>query len=1358
MKHELKTDVTKRCLLHILMMFTIVSVSGQSVRFFPASETISNSLISVIYQDSIGYVWIGTSDGLNRYDGNTVNIYRHERGNKRSLSFNEVLSVCRDAKGHLLVGTRKTGLQQYHYDSNDFTSIPIVKENTGVTQIYTSPDGRTFIITVRYGIWSLTWNGESPIVKPANILPSHVSANQMVADDLGRLWFIGSYNRVYCSVGGAIAIPIKVEGTFSDVRFTHVFVDDHGVVYAGTENHGVYVYDTMTRFMRPRFTNIQKPVSDIAQADGTHLFVATDGGGMKIVDTITGLIQPAFAYLSKSDMSQDKVVSIYRNKQGDLWVGAFHKGFYLCPRINYGFGRLVPSFIKRQTDGNNVTAIASDAEGGVWAAIEGNGLYYFDKNGYQKYHYPYTAGVKGIPSDILSLMLSSDGRLWVGSFIGEVGWIDTASGNFTRLSSFTKAKGIDFTRISGMAEAPDRSIWFCSIGNGLIHYVPSNGQVKQFIPFYKKGVYPVFQFNFLQYVYVDQIGRVFFGDGGGLGCYDSRTGSLTSALGKDRIFNEKSISSIRLDSLGNLWAASNEGLLFYDMHKHIEKHITTSEGLPSDAVCALEIDSYGNVWASTLTGLAKVPPNGKGIMRYYSTDGLQGNEFCKSVSSASPDGMFFFGGVNGITRFIPDNIVHVARKLRVIPSEITVGGVNVTTLTESSGKKIIDRPITDVDHIRLNYRDASFSIGFTTFSYIGSMGITYYFKLDNGRWTPIRRGENHVSFTDLAPGHYKLRVKAVVGDATSAERLINILVSPPWYASWWAYMLYLLIVASAVYLLIRRYRERQQEKLNEMRLRFFTDISHDIRTPMSLIISPLDQLLRDKSLSHEMRSTLQLMYANANRILELINQLLTIRKIDKGHMRLQCREIDIVKYLDQTYERFSEQAKKRNIIFTFEHQMDELLAWVDTDFIGKITDNLLGNALKYTPDGGNITMHLSLGTDSKRQGALTHYWQVDVIDTGKGLDETEIPHLFERFYRSKSSLAAGGTGIGLNLCEMLISRHHGFIGAESRKDAVHGSRFFFQLPLGHSYLLTEEIATNTTLVEAQADENEEESVQLTEKVDELETKHCCGSGCKLLIIDDDIDILEYLSTELGKRYTIITANNGRGGLQIALSRLPDLVISDVMMPDMDGYEFVRRLKHNPNINDIPVILLTAKGDIQDRMEGLNRGADAYIVKPFHLDELNTQIRNLIDNRLRLRGKYTGQQEQVDTVENVEIQSNDDLFMERLMRAVNQHFDDCEYTTERMAQDAGVSRVHLHRKLKELAGVSPGEFIRNLRLKQAARLLLEQHSDITQIAYGCGFSSISVFSTVFKKCYGVSPSVYVKQGGIINKEEKEQTEL
>lgn len=1342
MRQIIKSNVVRRGAVLLVAALLACGSLAQSVKFFPAGETFSNSSIYTIHQDSVGYVWIGTNDGLNRYDGYHVNVYRHDAGNERSLIYNKVLCVNSDAKGHLLVGTRKMGLQRYNYDTDDFTTIPIAEGNTGVVQIYTAPDGRTYVVTVRYGIRLLAWDkAGNPSLEKINLLPPGLRAENLAGAENGALWFVASDHRIYRSHRGNKAVKVAIAEDDGTVYFTCLFIDSRGVVYAGTQKHGLYMYDAVTQRMRRLSAGISSLISGIEQMDGTHLYVATDGEGMKCVDVMTGTVMPCFTNISSIDMSHDKVAVISQNHNGDLWVGAYRRGVYFFPRQTYGFGQIIPRFVSRHTEECYVTALTSDGRSGSWMSVEENGIYHFDSKGEQTRMFPLSKSSSGIPSDVMALLTASDGRLWVGAYLGEAGWIDTASGAFTPLSHIAKGAVKDFTHVNGIYEAPDRDIWFCTNGHGLIRYNPSTNFVRQYTIDFSSSDKNRMHNNFLSCIYIDKLGRVFYGTGSGIGCLDSRTGSYLSAFGKDHIFHDVSINCIMMDGKGNLWAGSDEGLCHYDMRSRKETRYTTANGLPSDCVCGLEIDDDSNVWVSTLMGLARMDTRSNTFHCYYASDGLQANEF-SATSCASTDGKFYFGGINGATFFNPYNIGRVELSFEVVPSELTVANIPVNTLTESDGRQIIDRPINEIETIRLSYKDASFSIGFTTFSYVGTMGITYYYSIDGSEWVALRRGEHHVSFSSLAPGHHELKVKARIGEQESEERTISIIVSPPWYETWWAMLIYAAIIGIVAWLLYRRWSERQANKFNDMRMRFFIDLSHDIRTPLTMIISPLDSLMRDTTLGADVLKNLQTMYRNANRILTLVNQMLDIRKIDKGHMRLSCTNTDVVHFIENIFRLYAGQAKLQNIDFSFHHDMSELYAWIDSKAMTKVMDNLLSNAFKFTPNGGSVVITLTLGEDSRADGGLRNYFEISVTDTGVGLDGSEKKHIFERFYRSRYAEEAGGTGIGLNLCSSLIDRHHGIISAENRQDGIKGSRFFFRLPLGRAYLSEEEISQEPVESGGMADDDaaiadaDSAGCNATKKSSERKKN-------TVLVVDDDAEIVAYLSEELSRHHKVITAGDGREGLRMALTRNPDIILCDVMMPDVDGLSFLKTLKHNQNISHIPVIMLTAKSGIQDRVDGLSLGADAYISKPFHIEEVEMQISNLIANRQRLRGKYSGMQEQKESVETVEMDNADEKLMERVMEVINKNMNNADLSMDQLAQEVGLSRTHLHRKIKELTGVSPGDFVRSIRLREAARLLKERQGFVSQIAYSTGFNSPSVFSSAFKKAYGLSPSEYIE---------------
>ena len=484
-------------------------------------------------------------------------------------------------------------------------------------------------------------------------------------------------------------------------------------------------------------------------------------------------------------------------------------------------------------------------------------------------------------------------------------------------------------------------------------------------------------------------------------------------------------------------------------------------------------------------------------------------------------------------------------------------------------------------------------------------------------------------------------------------------------------------------------------------------------------MSPLHKLLKQEQ-NPEIRNELKTIEHNAQRVQNLVNQILDIRKIDKQQMRLQCQETDIVQYLGNILKSYEYTARERNIEFRYLPSLDKLNVWLDRSALDKIVDNLLSNAFKYTYDGG--TIEVRVGTNDRQMAML------QVIDTGMGI-KGDLHKIFDRFYQGggSHSLHIEGTGIGLNLCKMIVEMHHGTISAANRDDCQ-GSIFTVCLPLGNSHFAKEEIL-----------EPEEKEKTRKQKVQ---------SSYHVLIVDDDEEIGDYIQQELGAYYYITSVTSAREAwhqlLSVDRKWQYDLVVSDVMMPEMDGFTMLRMIKKNINVSHIPVVMLTSKSDVANRLEGLEKGADAFLAKPFDMEELHVVINNLISKNLRLKGKYSGVQQQKDKVEETQVKGNDELLMERIMKVINEHLSDNDFNVEVLTQEAGISRAQLHRKMKELTGLPVSEFIRNIRLEQAIRLLKEQKINVTQVAYAVGFSNLAHFSTVFRKQFGVSPTEYIEQ--------------
>ena len=578
---------------------------------------------------------------------------------------------------------------------------------------------------------------------------------------------------------------------------------------------------------------------------------------------------------------------------------------------------------------------------------------------------------------------------------------------------------------------------------------------------------------------------------------------------------------------------------------------------------------------------------------------------------------------------------------------------------------------------------------------------------------------------------------------------------------WWAYCIYVfllgLLVLGIVNYILSRMRHRREimkrehaEQLNEAKLQFFINISHEIRTPMTLIINPLEKLLAEKK-GGEVQKTYLMIYRNAQRILRLINQLMDVRKLDKGQMFMKFRETDMVGFIDDVMLTFDYMARKKKIHFSFEHAMPQLKVWVDMNNFDKILMNIFSNAFKYTPEQGEITVSLSTGRDATRRDPLKEYFEITVTDSGIGLDREKIERIFERFYQIDNDVTKSnfGTGIGLHLSRSLVELHHGIILAENREDAP-GSRFVIRIPLGSAHLRTDELEDVEALITPHAVLVKPEKTDLEEVFEEEEGEEDeegkktgkAKNRMRILIVEDEEEILSYLKEELEGDYRIMTRKNGREAYDTILADTPDLVISDIMMPEMDGLSLCRKIKQNTNVNHVPVILLTAKSKPEDTMEGMATGADAYMVKPFNTELLKSTIANLLANRKLLKSKFSGAQQQEDKVQKLSMKSADEILMSKIMKVINENLSNPDLNVEMLAANVGLSRVHVHRKLKELTNLSARDFIKNIRLQQAAALLKEKKLTVSEVAYATGYTNLSHFSSSFKEVHGMSPKEYM----------------
>ena len=1352
-------------------------MKAQTGKFYSTDKELSNSLINAVYQDRKGFIWIATENGLNKFDGTRFSIYRHNATDSTSLKNNYVRTLFEDSRGNFWIGCIN-GLQRYDRATDNFHELFISRKdgrkNPHITSIIERRNGDLWIATSGQGAISLKKNSNPASFHIETELTDRIGSNYLnviFEDSRQNLWIATEEKGLYryspeSKELKSYKAPYHIAG--DDV--SAICEDAHGQIFVGTLTKGLFRLSSRQEgnfepvlYQNRMNLNIRTLIIDTRG----KLIIGTDGEGVKEYQPQQDIIVDSEINAGPFDFSKSKVHSLIEDKDHNLWLGIFQKGLILVPGISNKFDYYGYKSIHNNTIGSScVMAIHTDEQATIWIGTDNDGLYAINDQGKQLRHYTHQAGnPQSVPGTILCLYEDSNQELWLGSYFDGLARMNKQTGTCQDATSLLQGNlNAGKPKVSCIIEDKNKNLWVGTYGSGLYKInLPT-----QHVTYYEstRNENDDWSINrlpndWISYLLEDREGMIWIGTYKGLAVLNPQTDNFINYKKQNNLLPGYVVYSLLESSNGEIWAGTSEGLVCLNKDRLTPVLFTTADGLPSDIICGLAEDEKKNIWISTHQGISKLNPPEKKFINYYAGDGLQGNEFTRTAVFKDKRGKIFFGGTNGVTAFYPQDITEIKKEMNVLITGFHVANRPVKKGDKSGNNVITDTAVMDTEQFTLAYNENTFSIDFSVLEFSNPDRISYQYKIKElgDEWISTQPGTNRVTNSSLKPGKYTFSVQARDHNNFSNIRTVTIAITPPWYQTWWAKVIWgclgaLLIYALTMYILSRiRHRQevmrqKHMEQINEAKLQFFINISHEIRTPMTLIISPLEKLLAEHS---EKQPVYLMIYRNAQRILRLINQLMDIRKLDKGQMHLKFRETDIVGFINDLMQTFNYQAQKKNITFTFEKELegaDSLKVWIDLNNFDKVLMNVLSNAFKYTHEGGNIEVSLKTGHNDAYRGALKDYFEIDITDNGIGIDKNKIEQIFERFYQIDNDMTQSnfGTGIGLHLSRSLVELHHGIIKAENREDGQ-GTRFIIRLPLGSNHLKAEELENpEETGSEPTISQLPKDSIYETEEENKTNEyrKPKAKTRYRVLIVEDDEEIRRYIRSELDSDFRIYECTNGREGLETILKEKPDLVISDVMMPEMDGITLCRKIKQNININHIPIILLTAKSKAEDQIEGLEIGADAYIVKPFNTELLRTTISNLIANRERLRGKLVGEQQVEEKITKIEMKSNDEILMSKVMKTINDHLADPTLNVEMLAANVGMSRVHMHRKLKELTNQSARDFIRSIRLKQAANLLREKNLSVSEVAYATGFSNLSHFSNTFRDFYGISPSEYKEQ--------------
>ena len=856
--------------------------------------------------------------------------------------------------------------------------------------------------------------------------------------------------------------------------------------------------------------------------------------------------------------------------------------------------------------------------------------------------------------------------------------------------------------LDGMQVDAAGNIYFASPGNGLYVWNRKSGKMTQYLMDDKRPHKTICN-NWTSEIRLDSRGWLWCATANGVSCMDTKTGYFDIILSRPLLEGKSCYSTLELPD-SRIAIATEMGLYLYDRKKQQTTPWPHSESISGLRIYSLKKDARGNLWMSTAQGIWCYDSKAKSFFSFEKGNGLLTKEYLAGVAGSTPDGVICYGNSEGLTYFRPSQVKDYNEKMSAIYlSEVLLDGKMAPFIG---------------DNLSVPSDFKSIVLNFSLLDYQSVGNIVFQYRINGGKWISNAAGDNSFNFTGLSYGHYRIEVRTYCnGKYSIYNKVIKLNVLAPWYLTVWAKLICLILVLGFMAAVIFIYLHKKKRDLEEAKMQFLINATHDIRSPLTLIMEPLKKLKERLGNAEEYHEDIDTMDRNAQRLLTLVNQILDKRRLDKHQMNLSCRETNLVEFSRGLVSLFTYNANLRGINIRLEMPETPVNAWIDRNKLDKAIANLLSNAFKYTPNGGEIIFRIE-----KQDKKVLLY----VIDSGKGLGKNDdAKTLFERFYQGKNSadMHLGGSGIGLNLCRSIVRLHGGDVYAHNREDGKSGACFIIELPLGKEHLKNNQICLD--------------NVGTKKK----QQRGAASRNSKILLVDDDIEICRYLKSELSDWYRFVICNNGKEALKQLLSGDFDLVVSDVVMPEMDGITLLRNIKGNANISHVPVIMLTSKSEISDRLEGIKLGADAYLAKPFSLEELHLTIDNLIDNVRRLKGKFTGALKQDDKVEKVEVKGYDEELMERIMKVVNENLSDSDFNVEKMCDEVGVSRTQLHRKLKEMTGVPTSEFLRNIRLNEAARLIREHKINITQVSYMVGFANNSHFSTAFKKYFGMSPTEY-----------------
>lgn len=1351
-----------RKLFFLLLFFGCVQVSfTQSVAYqfahVSTTEGLSQSSAIAIHQDNLGQMWIGTRDGLNKYDGSKFTVYRSEIDNPYSLSNNDILAIEEDSDGFIWVGTYN-GLNKYNPKTNTFTRYFHEDNNESLS------NNTVWAIKELSNkeIWIGTSNGLSIFNKKTQTFQNCVKTNTKSSIVGNHILSIIETNNKNIFVGTTTGLSEYVKTENGILQFKNInhsedlYIQDlietkSKTLLIATKSKSVLEYNPDNKrissyFNQDKLNSDQKNVRQLLFDDKEQLWVGTYSG-IQIANTKKEITLLQSDINDSNSLSKNSIKNLYKDKRGSIWIGTYYGGVNIWDESNINFFNITYNQNKKGLNYSVVSSIASHKDY-IYFGTEGGGITIYNKQ-QRSYNYITQNNTAHFPdNNIKSLLVTNNDKLWIGTFNNGIVVYNLNSKKIEdNVLSLSLKTYLNQVGVYTITQYDNENILIGTFGKGLIKYNLKTKIVKTID--YLSGGAKSLSSNLVRAVIVDKSKNLWVATSKGLNRIDTNGFVTTYFYDANRQYGED-ILCILQDSSNIIWVGTKaNGLFKLEGSSFVPIKLSNNEFVVSSVRSILEDKT--SLWIGANQGIIRYDIKTKKTDFYNKKDGVVSNEFNDNACLKINNSQFYFGSPVGVTHFNSSRLSKNNYAPQVILTEFAIKNKSVNTL---ANKNVLKETLPFTKSIALSHDQGNFSIAFAIPSFINALNNSYQYRLKGLEQEWNYTSINNASYTIQNSGQYIFEVKGANSDGiwnTTTTQLLIKVAPAPW-RSWWAFSIYALLILTCLFLLKNilksktklqhqlalEYLETQRTKeVNKIKLEFFTNISHEFRTPLALILGPLQQIIEDFTGSNKVYKKLLVVENSANHLLQLINRLMDFRKLENNLYKLETAEGNIIKFLKEIYLSFSEFAKQGGYAYTFKTSDQEILVYYDRSKLERVFYNLISNAFRYTPKGGKIEVYV------KEQNNKVI---IEVRDTGVGIAEEYKNKIFERFFEvainnKPENDYNKGTGIGLSIAKNIVNLHKGEIFVEGNENQE-GSIFSVELPLGRKHLKDDEIIQDFKFSDDVSQYvNQLETPSVTVMDDDLAVIPSTNKQT-ILIVEDHKPLRKFLKSILKTDYNILESENGKIAFKTAKKEVPDLIISDVVMPIMAGTELCALIKQDLKTSHIPIILLTSRSSLVYKLEGLEHGADDYISKPFNVNEFKVRVKNLLASTARLKEKFSSNN--LFKPNKVVLSSVDEILYEKAFKIVETNIGNEDFDIQSFCLELGVSRTMLFTKIKAWSNFTPNEFIQHFKMQRAAQLLEQGKIDISQVAYSVGFKDRKYFSKCFQKKFGKSPSEYANK--------------